>query len=113
MESAEYKSTVEKWPGYILLPEYMTFKSLLQWEKVVRAVGDVETQSLSNMADGVIPFLCEFVKEWHIDKLPIHVTPDDLPGSPALLNWLIESVNAVFTATNEPDPLSLEQSSNT
>lgn len=110
MELTEYVSTVPKWAGTIKLPSYMTFPDLVRWEKVVKAIEGSETKDLSLMYDQVVPFLCYFVKEWNIDRLPGQVTPEEFPGSAELLNWLMECINAVFTATNEIDPNSLEPS---
>jgi hypothetical protein len=65
------------------------------------------------MVDYVLPFMCEFVMEWHIDGLPEAMTVDDLPGDPAMLSWLIDIVNKVFEKTTAIEPDLPKESSST
>ena len=107
-----FTSPVKRWPGTIQAPEYLGFPALVQWEKVAKIVGD-DSNDLTIMADHVIPFLCKFVVQWDIAGLPEHVTPDEFPGSPDLLSWIIQCVSEVFMETSGIDPNLPEESSDT
>ena len=97
------ESPLVKWQGYIVVPQYLNFRRLAEWESAIRSLGEDGSSNLFKMTDTVLPFICDFVLEWHIEKLPEKLTPDDFPGSVTFLNWLIETINEIFEITNEPE----------
>ena len=116
MELLRFESPVARWQGYIMVRSYLNFPTLARWEKVVGSLGDGANPSLSAMVENILPFVCEFVDEWHMDSLPEKMTVEDLPGSPELLNWLVNVINEVFehTTTIEADlPKELSSTSDT
>ena len=106
-----FDSPSKRWPGYIMVRSYLTFPALVKWEKAVSKVGD--NQDLASTVENVLPFLLNFVNEWHLEGLPERITMDDFPGDPTLLNWLVTTVNDIFTSTTEIDEDLPKESSNT
>jgi hypothetical protein len=104
-ELKEYQLNLKNWPGYVLTPGYFSFPELVKWEKAVRAIEGQETKDLELMYTSIVPFICDFVTEWHVDRLPAgKLTPEEFPGDASFLSRTIEIVNAVFVSTNElPD----------
>lgn len=115
MEELRYDSTVDRWPGYVMLPAYLPFQDLISWNKALKKMGlsgensNVEVD-LDVMYEYVLPLICKLVRRWEIVGLTDPVTADTFPGSPALLTWLFESVMDLFQKTNAPiDPNSQGQ----
>lgn len=100
-------STVSRWGGFIELPDYMTYQQLLAWENAINATktkeGDKEPTTIE-FYGALLPTAIGLVKEWHIEKLPEIVTVENIPGSLALVSWLVEAVTKLFNETNESDP---------
>lgn len=113
MELSRHESPSRRWQGYILTKGYLTFPVLARWEKVVNSIGGAEEQNLQKMVDHVLPFMIEFVDEWHLDSLPEKMTIADLPGDPQLLSWLVDTINVIFENTTTIDETLPKESSNT
>ena len=99
-----------RWPGYVVLPSYMSFPMLGQWEKgmadaKMAGEGDVTSEFFHKLLKPVL-FI---VKEWHIEGLPDKVDEDTFPASHKFIGWLIDEVSDLYTRTNEPDPLEQER----
>ena len=101
------ESTVKRWGGFLILPEYMTYQQLLAWENAINATkvkeGGKEPTTIE-FYGALLPVAISLVTEWHIEKLPEIVTVENIPGSLALVGWLVESVTKLFNETNEIDP---------
>ena len=98
-------STVLRWRGYVVLPSYMTFPQLVEWESISKRLSEMGmTPDLSLLQTTVLPMICGVVKEWHIEELPENMTPELFPGSAELLQWLLTSILKLFESTNMIDP---------
>jgi hypothetical protein len=99
-----------RWPGTVLLAEYMNFKDLLKWEtamneakKVTVAQKDAENITTADFYLKLLPTATSLVTEWHISGLPDKVDENNFPASTKLMSWLIECVSDLYTCTNSID----------
>lgn len=104
-------SPVERWPGYIVLPAYLTFPLLSRWQKSIESAKQFEdSKDYLAFYEAILPTALDMVKEWHIEGLPEKVTLEDFPASTDLTSFVIDSVAGLYAETNSVDPKSLEKS---
>jgi hypothetical protein len=105
------ESNIPRWPGYIVLPNFMTFPQLSRYQKALDAAKKMEeSDGLTSFYETLLPMAFDIVKEWHIEGLPDKVDIDSFPASSGLVGWLVEAISALFTSTNSTDPNSPAQS---
>jgi hypothetical protein len=104
-----------RWPGYIVLPEYMNFDSLVKWENALGvAKSENEKGSASSgFFEELLPIACSIITEWHIEGLPDKVDKSIFPASHKLIALVTGAVSDLYTSTNSVDPKSLAVSSTT
>lgn len=106
------ESNVQRWPGRIYLPDYLTFPALLEWEKAIKHLQsgpDGKTNvDMESLYTHVLPVIMNVVVKWELEGLPEKMTPETFPGSAELLNWLTNCVTELFSNTNEIAPNSQE-----
>ncbi len=102
------ESPESRWPGTIVLSEYLTFPQLFRWETAMNEAKKVSV--LQQAADSIttadfylklLPTAVSFVTEWHISGLPDKVDENNFPASAKLMSWLITCVSELYTATND------------
>jgi hypothetical protein len=112
---ARVDSTDPRWPGYIVLPEYMTYPVLARWETALdraKTVSELDAQkSSSGFFMELLPIACELVLEWHINGLPEKVTGENFPAATKFLSFVTGCVSDLYTSTNEPVDLKVPASS--
>lgn len=113
--ATKYESTLKRWPGHILLGDYMPFPDLLKWEKALEQAKALDsTSSVNEFYNRLLPVACGMVHEWHIQGLPEKVSLENFPASAKLVAFVVESITDLYTKTNEPlDPKPEGQSSTT
>ncbi len=105
------ESPDNRWPGSLLLPDYMTFPQLFRWETAMNAARKVavdatptEERVTSDFYLKLLPAATSLVSEWHLAGLPEKVDESNFPASVKLMSWLIDCVTALYTQTNEISP---------
>ena len=99
-----------RWPGYIVLPSYLTFPNLSKWQKAIADGKKYEdAEDYTAFYENLLPVALEMVKEWHIDaddlpKHPEKVTVDTFPASTDLTGFIIKCVADLYAETNGSDP---------
>jgi hypothetical protein len=103
------ESPDSRWPGTIVLPDFMTFPQLRDWQKAMNAArkinelqqaADKDTISIADFYLSILPAATSLVKEWHIEGLPEKVDESVFPASSNLMSWLMDCVNDLYTRTN-------------
>lgn len=93
-----------RWPGYIILPEYMTYSVLAKWETALdkaKTVSELETtRNSSGFFLELLPIACSLISEWHIEGLPEKVTADNFPASTRFLSFVTGVVSELYSSTN-------------
>lgn len=107
------ESTDKRWPGNVVMPDFMSFPMLAKWQKamnearkitVAQQIADKDTISTADFYLSILPVATELVSEWHIQGLPEKVDETNFPASSNLMSWIIECVNDLYTRTNSTDP---------
>jgi hypothetical protein len=109
-----YDCPVKRYPGYVIMPDYLTWEQMAQWDDNLSRARDETNRSrmIAYQLQGVIGA----VAEWHLQGLPDH--PTELPATPVipslqLANWIIGIVNGMINEAEEPDPFLSVESGNT
>lgn len=111
---------VARWPGSVVLPDYLNFPQYVAWRDAAaaaRAIVDAAAETESKEYDQLeyrhafLPGVLAVVSEWHLASLPEPLTPDNFPMLPeddsgALFNWLVNSAGAVARGVDGDDPKS-------
>ncbi len=105
------ESPDSRWPGTLVMPDFMTFPALFRWEQAMNEAKKV-TVSNKDSADvttadfylKLLPTATSLVNEWHISGLPDKVNENNFPASVKLMSWLIQCVSDLYTHTNEIPP---------
>lgn len=98
-------SPVEKFPGYIVLPDYLILPQVRTFENALSGLENIP-QNDGFIRFGVLdehrlPVVLECVQEWHIEGVPENPTVDTFPLTPKraasdLLKWAFEEVSKVY-----------------
>lgn len=116
----KFESPVSRWPGYIVLPDYLPFPALVAWEEAIDATKSLKKNTgVGEFYKALLPVCISFVKEWHIiglnvneDGSPINapdgkqIKPDycNFPASGKLVAFLVSAVSDLYSETNRSDP---------
>lgn len=101
----EYTSDVERWSGKIFTAPYLTFPSLISWEKALDDAKKLkESDGIFAFYAKLLPAAIPLVEKWELVGLPNPVTYETFPASPRLVAWLVECITDLYEKTNTPDP---------
>ena len=104
-------TNIERWPGHIVLPEYMNFPQLSLYQRALAsAQKNDDSDDMSVFFEHLLPMAFKIVKEWHIKGLPEDLSAETFPASPALVSFVVTEIANLFNATNGIDPNSPAQS---
>lgn len=104
-DKMEFSSTVERWPGKITTPDYMSFPKMLSWRRALDQTKDLgDKNSLYEFYNALLPAALDIVEGWEIAGLPGKITYDQFPASEDLLAWLIDCIRELYRRTNKTDP---------
>ena len=98
---ARLDSPMTRWPGYIELPDYLTYPVLVKWDEAVVQADSVK-DNMIKFYQALLPVACSVVLEWHIEGLPDKVTAETVPASAKFVAWVVDGVMDLFEATSEP-----------
>lgn len=101
------ESPVKRWPGSIVLPDYLTYPQSSAFRKAYqdgKALG--ENAPIDEFYHAILPGACACVESWNIQGLPEHVTAENFPFTPALASaklasWIIGEVARLFAEAEE------------
>lgn len=113
-------STIERWPGWVEMGNYLKFPQLCAWEEAVDATKALKKNTgVGEFYKVLLPTAISFVEKWHIVGLnvdaegnpindkegkPITVDYCNFPASGRLVAWIVECVSDLYTETNRSDP---------
>ena len=100
------KSPVDRFPGEVTLPDFLTMPQVLLYERGIaesRVLIERESTPAEIDAAVLVP-ICAIVEEWNIrgDHWPEGViSPDTFPGSPRgdsgqLIGWLMAEIRELY-----------------
>lgn len=105
------ESPVTQFPGYVILPDYLTFPQVFAFEDAIEAAQahTAEDESIKDWRRyfyAMLPGLLKCVNEWHIAGIPEQPTPETFPATPQmpvaeLAGWLIGEVTALLNEARE------------
>lgn len=96
----ETPAYIKEWPGYVILPDALNYTQLNIWQDVTDELAQMQegitwAEAIANprMAQKIVHAICLLVKEWHLEKLPEHVSDESFPATPViqsslLIGWL-------------------------
>jgi len=109
-------SPVERFPGHVILPEYLTLSQVRAFEDVLDSVRDrfavddsEESEKivwLSVVSEERLPVILMCVNEWHIEGVPDKPTIDIFPMTPVanandLVKWLFDLIRELWIGDYE------------
>ncbi len=111
----EVKSPSARWPGVVILPDYLTTPQVVAWEAAIREAGqNIEGGAVTFIRAGFdaqvradfLPAVCGIVQEWRLENFPASVTAETFPATPhksaaKLLTVVIAEISAMITAEDE------------
>lgn len=99
-------SPVDRWPGTITLPDYLSFPQEAEWEDAIEAAGGeelalIDAASKPRPAMALLPAILGIVQEWRLEGFPEYPTLDTFPATPKLssarlLAWIIGEIAALY-----------------
>ena len=108
------ESKLEKFPGYVILPDFMNIRQVRQFEDAY--FGDLneltkapEARVFVSVSDErILPFILDFVKEWHIDGLPDKPKLEDIPMTPIhvsheFIQWIASALFTMWKGEEVPN----------
>ena len=101
-------SPVKRWPGRVILPDYLTAPQDAAFEDALAEARnfDPETQG-AHYTNALIPGVLACVEKWELEGFPQPITADNFPKTPRqsfaeLLAFLIREVTKIYE--DEPVP---------
>ena len=95
------ESPVKRWPGYVLLADYMSYPQLISWKNDLERINEPGVAGDNTRLFGVmLNSAIEIVAEWHIDGLPEKMTLNTFPASNSLAAWITNVVTELYQETN-------------
>ena len=105
-------SPVKKFPGYVVLPEYLNLRQVRRVESALDGLADIKqpeggkTLWFGVIEENRLPVVLECVQEWHIEGIPEKPTIETFPLTPAsdaadLLRWLFEQIRNIWIGETE------------
>ena len=100
------KSPVDRWPGEVVLPDYLTLPQCAAWERAAQATRDCNTKAEIHQA--LFPAILAIVSEWRLENFPAQVTLETFPGSPrkdstALIDAMVEAIARLYSGEEVPN----------
>ena len=106
------ESPVEKFPGHIILPDYLTLPQVRAFEDALDGLENIgkgkktDRVWLSVIDEKRLPAILESVQEWHIEGIPEKLTVDNFPMTPVseankLINWVFQELRALWLGETE------------
>ena len=90
--SKKIKSPIERWPGFIILPDPLTYPQLIRIQDMMDAANEEKGKSSEGvrMNNAILPYLFELCEEFSIEG--IEKDPDQFPAQPLeevnqLIDW--------------------------
>ena len=95
-----------RYPGYVILPDNLTFPQAIAWEAAVDRASEADGKSRFEKIAGWVPGIIACVQEWHIEGFPTPLTVDNFPASPSgavlkLINPIIAGVTGLLFGEDE------------
>lgn len=111
----EIKSPAARWPGVVVMPDYLTTPQVVAFEAAIRqarehiageAVTFVQAGYEAQIRADFLPAVCQIVTEWKLENFPKDVTADTFPASPhksasKLLTVVIHEISEMLMAEDE------------
>ena len=104
------ESPVKKWPGHVVLPDYLNLAQALAWEEVVKSLRGANPEELTQTEFSALflPGVFSIVQEWKLEGLPENMTAATFPFTPGrsarqLINWLIREIGALWQDEEIPN----------
>jgi len=96
-------SPSKRYPGYVILPDDLTFPQVLAWEDATLEAG--KTPGSFHKVHAYIPGVLVCVQEWHIDGFPEPLTADNFPWKPpaAVIGLMSKIIAGVTDLIYEAD----------
>ena len=102
------ESPVKKFPGHVILPEYLNLPQVRDFEDAIGLENIDEADKkddriwLSVIAGKRLPVIFDCVLEWHIEGVPDEPTEDTFPMTPIadaneLVGWLFGEIRQIWT----------------
>lgn len=104
-----HKSPVDKFPGEVVLPDYLTMPQVIAWGDAVEAAHELgDKPRLDKFNACFLPGIFACVQELRLDGFQQPVTPENFPGTPRrasaeLVSWLIGLISALYNGEELPN----------
>lgn len=112
-----HESPVEKFPGHIILPEFLTLPQVMAFEAALGSIDAIVTTAIENKQERVwftpgdtdrLKVVLLVVKEWHILGVPEQPSLETFPFSPRkashdLLTWVFRLVRDLWAGESVPN----------
>lgn len=106
-------SPVEKFPGHVILPEFLTLPQVRAFESAISSQRNIESSGDDNVWVSVIsemrlPAIFACISEWHLQGIPEKPDLENFPMTPIvpaneLVTWLFTEVRNLWVGETE-DP---------
>jgi hypothetical protein len=108
----KHDSKVKRFPGHIILPEYLNIGQVRLFEK---SLGDPDEKDSENKSvwKGVtiekrLPVVLDIVTEWHLEGVPEKPTIETFPASPVseandLVSWIYMLIRDLWVGEQVPN----------
>jgi hypothetical protein len=110
-------SPVEKFPGYIILPDFLNIAQVREFEDTLpdpNAEFDDEGAAkkkrvwLGVLNENKLPVVLNVVREWHIEGIPEKPTIDTFPMTPIkaaheLISWIYNALRLIWIGEEVPN----------
>ena len=108
-------SPVDKFPGTVVMPEYLTLPQVLAFEAASDNIGELRKAATEKGDDGIsrtkidqqyLPVILSIVTEWRIDGVPNIPSLENFPLTPRrataeLIAWLIGEITRLWVGEIE------------
>lgn len=96
------ESPVEKFPGKVVLPDYLTMPQALAYENAIREAQNLGEDAVQSDYDKLmVPAICECVQEWKLEGFD-DIGPQNFPFTPRvasvkLIAWLFGELSSMYS----------------
>ena len=103
------QSPSKRFPGEVLLPDYLTIPQEIAWNSAIKAVEGrewLDVATLPELAQEILPGVFAVVQEWRLQGLS-NLTVETFPMSPKiasakLIAWLVGEIQSLLAEGDDP-----------
>ena len=107
--SRAIESPVKRWPGRVILPDYLTAPQDIAFQQAIKDAGKFQPEEqFPEFIFAVMPGIAACVEKWELQNFPENPSAENVPTTPRapvseLYTWLLKEITALYEDDTIPN----------